>query len=158
MDELVLARTLHILGVVVWIGGVAMATSVAIPAVRRGELGDDKLRAFEAIERRFIWIARTSVLIVGITGYYMTDALDLWERFLLAEFWWMHAMVAVWTIFAFVLFVGEPFVLHKLFARWATENPVRAFACLQYAHWILLVGAIVTVFGAAAGSHGWFLL
>jgi uncharacterized membrane protein len=158
MDDLVFARTLHLLGVVIWIGGMAMATAVAIPAARRGELGDDRLRAFEAIEGRFIWYARASVLIVGITGYYMTDALDLWDRFFAAEFWWMHAMVCLWLLFAAVLFVLEPLVLHRYFARWATENPDAAFAWLQRAHWVMLALALITVFGAAAGSHGWSLL
>jgi len=37
MDGLALARALHVLGGVVWIGGVAMATTVAIPSLRRGE-------------------------------------------------------------------------------------------------------------------------
>ena len=58
MDGLALARALHVLGVVIWIGGVAMATTVAIPAVRRGDLGPDRLRAFHGeplflILRRF---------------------------------------------------------------------------------------------------------
>ena len=157
MDDLILARALHILGVVIWIGGLSMATTVAIPAVRRGELGPDRLRAFQAIEGRFIWHARISVLIVGITGYYMTDKLDLWDRFRACEFWWMHAMVGLWLLFTAVLFVGEPLVLHKYFEKWATEKPDAAFAWLQRAHWMLLALALVTVFGAAAGSHGWLL-
>ena len=35
MDDLALARALHIFGVVIWIGGVSMATTVA-PAIRSG--------------------------------------------------------------------------------------------------------------------------
>ena len=42
MDDLALARALHVLAVVIWIGGVSMATTVAIPAVRRGDLGEDR--------------------------------------------------------------------------------------------------------------------
>ena len=52
VEGLALARVLHVLGVVVWIGGVWMATTVALPAVRRGALGPDRLAAFQAIERR----------------------------------------------------------------------------------------------------------
>jgi uncharacterized membrane protein len=33
IDDLALARALHVLGVVVWIGGVSMATTVALPTV-----------------------------------------------------------------------------------------------------------------------------
>ena len=93
MDGVVLARALHVLAVVIWIGGVAMATTVALPAVRRGDLGADRLRAFRAIEHRFAWQARSAVIIVGLTGFYMTARLDLWARFHSGVFWWMHAMV-----------------------------------------------------------------
>jgi uncharacterized membrane protein len=53
VDEVVIARALHVLFVVIWIGGVSMATTVALPAVRRGDLGANWLSAFQAIEHRF---------------------------------------------------------------------------------------------------------
>lgn len=156
-DDLALARALHILGVVIWIGGVSMATTVALPAVRRGALGEDRLAAFHAFESRFVWQARTAVLIVGLSGYYMIERLDLWWRFADIQFWWMHAMVFVWALFFLLLFVGEPLVLHRYFPQWARRDPERAFAVLHGVHVALLALAIVTTFGAVAGSHGWLL-
>jgi hypothetical protein len=38
-------------------------------------------------------------VIVGLTGFYMTQRLELWERFWSSEFWWMHAMVCLWLVF-----------------------------------------------------------
>jgi uncharacterized membrane protein len=122
MNDVIFARALHVLAVVIWIGGVAMATTVVLPAVRRGDLGKDRLRAFQAIEHRFVWQARTAVIVVGLTGFYMIWRLDLWNRFQSIAFWWMHAMVCVWLLFAFVLFVAEPFILHRRFHRKATER------------------------------------
>jgi uncharacterized membrane protein len=115
MDGVVLARALHVLAIVIWIGGVAMVTTVILPAARRGDLGADRLAAFEAFERRFAWQARLSMLVAGLTGLYMTARLDARDRFagaLFGQFWWMHAMVCLWLIFAFILFVAEPLVLH----------------------------------------------
>jgi uncharacterized membrane protein len=155
MDEIVLARALHVLAVVIWIGGVYMATTVALPAVRRGDFGPDRLQAFHAIERRFVWHARTAVIVVGLSGLYMVDRLDLWDRFRTIAFWWMHAMVCVWLLFAFLLFVAEPFILHRYFRRWAIRQPAVAFAWLHRVHWVLLGLSIVTILGAVAGSHGW---
>ncbi len=156
MDDLAFARALHVLGVVVWIGGVAMATTVAIPAARRGELGADRLAGFHAIERRFVWQARAAVILVGLTGFYMIAKLDLWDRFREpAAFWWMHAMVALWLVFALILFVGEPLVLDRRFPRWVARRPEAAFAWLHRVHVALLTLGLVTVFGAVAGSHGW---
>src|SRR5689334_1435102 len=111
MDDIVIARALHVLAIVVWIGGVAMVTMVILPAVRRGQLGSDRLHAFEALERRFAWWARSTVILAGLTGFYMAWRLDLWDRFREPAFWWMHAMLGVWLIFALILFVAEPLVL-----------------------------------------------
>jgi uncharacterized membrane protein len=154
MDGIVIARALHVLAVVVWIGGLAMATTVVLPAVRRGDLGADRFRAFQTIEERFVWQARTAVVIVGATGFYMAARLDLWGRFQSAQFWWMHAMVCLWLLFAVVLFVAEPFVLHRKFRHWATAEPEVAFAWLHRAHLVLLALSLVTIFGAVAGSWG----
>jgi uncharacterized membrane protein len=155
MTDVIIARALHVLAVLIWIGGVSMATTVALPAVRLGDLGEDRLHAFQAIERRFVRQARVTVAVVGLTGFYMVWRLDLWDRFRFAQFWWMHAMVCVWLLFVFVLFVAEPFILHRFFDRWATTEPKAAFAWLHRAHWVLLVLSVVTILGAVAGSQGW---
>src|SRR3546814_19313253 len=78
-----------------------------------------------------------------------------WGRFRSLDFWWMHAMVCVWTIFALLLFVGEPLILHRRFPRWVARDPDAAFARLHRMHVVLLTLGLITVFGAVAGSHGW---
>lgn len=153
--DIILARVFHVLAVVIWIGGVSMATTVVLPAVRRGALGSDKLEAFQAIERRFVWQARTAVLVVGLSGLYISAQLDLWYRFRSLDFWWMHAMVGVWSLFMFILFVAEPFILHRWLSTWARNEPDRAFAWLHRAHWVLLILGVVTILAAVAGSQGW---
>ena len=127
---------------------------VVLPAVRRGEIGPNRLQVFEAVEQRFTWHARSAAVIVGLTGFYMTDRLDLWDRFRSGEFWWMHAMVCLWLLFAVVLFVAEPLVLHRWFHARATASPDAAFALLHRAHWLLLALSLITILGAVAGSQG----
>ena len=97
MNDLIIMRALHVFAVVIWIGGVSMMTTVMLPALRRGSLGDDALEAFEAIERRFVWQARGTVLLVGLTGFYMVWRLDLWDRFRIISSWWMYAMLCLWV-------------------------------------------------------------
>jgi hypothetical protein len=84
----------------------------------------------------------------------MAAELDLWPRFGLAAFWWMHAMVGLWLLFALLLFVVEPLVVQARLRAWATRQPEQAFAWLQRAHWLLLALGLVTIAGAVAGSHG----
>lgn len=154
MDNIAIARALHVLAVVIWIGGVSIVTSILIPAVIRGDFGRDRLHAFRAFERRFIWHARIAVIVVGLSGLYMTAQLDLWNRFCSLDFWWMHAMVCVWSLFAFILFIGEPLILHRYLAKWMATRPDATFARIQRVHWILLTLSLITIFGAVAGSHG----
>jgi uncharacterized membrane protein len=52
MDEVTLARTLHVVGVVLWIGGVGFVTTVLLPAVQRIADPARRVELFEAIERR----------------------------------------------------------------------------------------------------------
>ena len=154
MDDVVIARALHVLAVVIWIGGVAMVTMVVLPAIRHDDVGPNRLPVFEAIERRFVWPARIATVVVGLTGFYMTQRLELWERFRSSEFWWMHAMVCVWLLFTVVLFVAEPLILHRCLHARASATPDTTFAFLHWAHWLMLVLSLITILGAVAGSQG----
>jgi len=155
MEELGLARVLHVLGVVHWIGGVFLVTAVILPAVRRFRSPQDQAAFFEQVEHRFAWQARVSTLLTGASGLWLVHLLDAWGRFAEAAFWWMHAMVAVWAIFTLMLFVLEPLVLRRVFARLAARDPGRVLALVERLHWVLLTVSLVTVAGAVAGSHGW---
>ncbi|MDZ4866218.1 MAG: hypothetical protein SGI91_02745 [Alphaproteobacteria bacterium] len=158
MDDLAIARALHVLAIVVWIGGVAMVTSVILPAVRRMAKPNERIAFFESIERRFAFQARVSTLLAAATGFYMVYRLELWDRFLDARYWWMHAMVAVWAVFTLVLFVLEPLVLHRVFNERAQRDPEGTFRLVERLHWVLLTLSLVTTLGAVAGVHGAFFL
>jgi uncharacterized membrane protein len=153
MDALTIARAAHVLAVVTWIGGVAFVTLVLLPALRN-EQAASRMDMFERLERRFARQAKLSVVIAGLSGFYMTRELMAWDRFLDIRFWWMHAMVAVWLIFATVLFVAEPLFLHAWFHRYARENPDGSFRVLQRMHYVLLTVSLVTVAAAVLGAHG----
>lgn len=154
LDDATLARALHVLAVVHWIGGVAMVTIVILPAIARLAEPERRLVLFEAIEARFARQARVSVTVAGQTGFYMTDRLYAWDRFADPAFWWMHAMVFVWALFSFILFVAEPLFLHEWFRHRNRRDPVGSFALVQRAHWLLLILAAITVFAAVLGAHG----
>ncbi|MFO1318878.1 MAG: hypothetical protein U1F52_04640 [Burkholderiales bacterium] len=154
MNELALARAFHVIGVVFWIGGVAMVTTVLLPAMRTTVEPRRRVDVFEAIEGRFAWQSRFTTLLTAATGFYLVVRLDLWHRFQEPGYWWMHAMVAVWTLFTLMLFVLEPLVLRRWFGRVAERRPERVFALLQRLHWALLIASLITVVGAVLGAHG----
>lgn len=151
----ILARVLHVLAVVLWIGGVGFVTLVLIPALRRH--GDESLRMmlFEQLEGRFATIAKITTLIAGLSGFYMVHVLDAWSRYAAVQFWWMHLMTFVWAIFTLVLFVFEPLFLHRWFTVQAQKNSEKTFRVMLRMHLILLTLSLVAVAGAMAGAHGY---
>src|SRR3546814_20533161 len=68
-DDVVIARALHVLAVVHWIGGVSMITIVTLPAVARSLDRAGRLAMFEAIEGWLPRPARGSVTLAGPRGF-----------------------------------------------------------------------------------------
>jgi uncharacterized membrane protein len=151
---IVLARVLHVLAVVVWIGGVSMVTTILLPAVRRSHPAAERFPVFHALEGRFAKQARVTTGLAGASGFYMTWRLDAWDRFGSAEFWWMHAMVLTWLVFTLMLFVLEPLFLERLLARRALIAPEATYRLLEWLHRCLLGISLLAVAGAVAGSLG----
>jgi len=79
MNELTLARIIHLLGVVLWIGGVAMITTVLLPVTAKMHSVAEKIEFFEYIENRITEL----------------------------RYWWMHAMViSMATFYAIAIRFG----------------------------------------------------
>jgi len=155
--DVTLARIVHVLSVVLWIGGVGFVTTVLLPAVRRAEPPEGRLAAFLRFEGAFAWQARISVALAGLSGLYMTWRLDAWSRFADPAFWWMDAMVLLWAVFAAMLYLAEPLVLHRRLERALEEGRTAAlFDRVERFHRIMLGLSLATVLGAVGGAHGLF--
>lgn len=158
MAYFTIARVIHVLAIVLWIGGVAMVTTVIIPAVKRMNSKKDKVTTFEELENRFSLQAKITTLLTAISGFYMMYELDAWSRYLELRYWWITAMTVVWVLFTLVLFVLEPFVLHKLYEKYANNDPDKTFKFIHRFHIILLSISLITIIGAVAGSHGLYFI
>lgn len=165
MYDLAVARILHIIGVVLWIGGVAFVTTVLLPTVKQfsqrdsfGKTKEERIDFFEKVEHTFAKQAKLTTLLVGLTGFHMVARLNMWERFLDLSFWWMHLMVLIWLIFTLLLFVLEPLFLHKKMKEKAQIDPEGTYRRIFKMHLHLLILSIIAIIGAVAGSHGWLFL
>lgn len=154
MDDLALARALHVAAVVLWIGGVAFVTTVLMPMLGADVPPAERGAMFQKFRRRFAWQARITTLLAGATGFYMTQRMHAWDRFAAPEFWWMHAMVGVWLLFTFMLFVAAPLAKRK--GAKPAGDPAEAFQRAQRMHAVMLLLSLLTVLGAVAGAHGFF--
>lgn len=158
MEAVAFARIVHVLGVVIWIGGVWFVTTIIIPSVVEKGCDKDSVELFECLESRFSLQARVAVLLTGLSGTYMLYVTDSWALFLRAGYWWLFSMSFVWLVFALMLFILEPLFLHRWFANAIKVAPQTAFQHINWMHWVMLMFSLVTIAGAVAGSHGWLWL
>jgi uncharacterized membrane protein len=153
IDDIEIARALHVVFVAHWIGGVAFVTLVALPLARSYADAGKGWALFETIETRFAKQVRVSIPLAGATGLWMAWRLDLWGLFASSAFRWMDAMVLLWVLFMLIVFAIEPLV-HRHVAEMAAEDPATLLLRLSRVHCLLLAAGAVTMFGAVAGAHG----
>ena len=125
-----------------------------MPSLKKLTNTNNRLELFEQLEGQFAFQARIVTLMTGISGYYMLDYMNAWDRYQHLQFWWVHLMTLVWGIFTIVLFVLEPLFLHQWFKEQAIKDSDNAFAWLHRMHKILLILSVLAILGAVAGSHG----
>ena len=154
IDDFDLARAIHVLALVHWIGGVAAVTTIVLPNARRLPEAKEAIAAFEAFERPFAFQARISILFAGLSGAYMLMKLDAWNRFEQVSFWWLHLMVIVWILFALMIYVLEPLVIHRRFHDFAIRDKDFAFALAARLHAIALCVAFIAIAAGVLGAHG----
>lgn len=152
MSGLGIAVSLHVLGVVWWIGGLAFVSVVLLPELRRDP--SNALVRFRAFEHRFAPQVRIAILVVGASGGWMLYRLGLWRMLDEPGFWWLHAMLALWGLFFLMLFVLGPLgVLRRVMSGPLERDMARRLARMHHLHVTLLIFALITIAGAAAGSH-----
>ena len=150
-----MARVIHVISIVLWIGGVAFITTVVIPALRKMPDTDQRWELFEKFENRFALQAKFVTAAAVISGVTMIVSMDAWQRYLDISYWWMHMMSLVWLIFTLILFVFEPLFLNRIFTERAKKDSDGFFSFLQKMHWVLLALSVLAVIGAVAGARGY---
>lgn len=152
MIELTITRAIHVMSIVIWIGGVSFVTMVILPAIKSQYGFSQQESIFHLIENRFAKIAKWMLLIAGVSGFYMVDQLNAWGRFTQKQFFWMHAMVFVWLIFTLALFIVEPILKKR--HRQNSQGSKHTMEVTLRLHVILLMVSLVTVFISVLGAHG----
>ena len=62
-------------------------------------------------------------------------------------------MVAVWGLFALMIYVFEPIFIHRVFHKFALRQKDRAFALATLLHLIALLVSAVAIGAGVLGSH-----
>lgn len=154
MADLSVAIFIHILGVVWWIGGLAFVSTILLPEIRKDPV--NSMQRFRAIEHRFAPQVRIALILVGASGGWMLYRLGLWRMMDQPAFWWLYAMIGLWTVFFLMLFIlGPTGVLKRIMSGPMDSDVTRRVRRMHHLHIVLLIIALITIAGAAAGGHGY---
>jgi len=143
----------HVLGVVVWIGGVAFVTMIVFPMITRMEDSFDKILFFQGIEHRFAGIAKSAVAVVGLTGGWLLYLTGEWRILFSMAGIGPTLMVLVWTFYLFVL-LFEGRIFKMIFKGSAQQDPVKIFSLLSRFHWVVLGLSLLTIGVGVWAGHG----
>ena len=148
-----LLAAIHVLGVVLWIGGVAFVTMIVFPMIVRMEDSLEKVLFFQGVEHRFAKIAKLCVVIVGLTGACLLSLTDRWGVLFRRNGIGITIMVLVWTFYVFVLlFEGRLFKI--IFKGEAQHDTAKIFFKLSVFHWVVLVLSLLAVFAGVFTEYG----
>lgn len=136
------ALIIHVISVVIWIGGVAFVTMITFPMIQRAGNSLEQVLMFQGVEHRFSRIAKVLVILTGLSGLSL-----IYEKGLSFGVW---IMIVLWTLYASLLFFLEKIIFKKLFSRPSGEqlNTKQVFFMLQVFHWFVLT---LSFFAIATG-------
>ncbi len=144
---------LHVLGVVVWIGGVAFVTTIVFPMILRMENSIEKVIFFQGLEHRFARTAKFSVTLVGLTGAWLLRETGEWNLLFTLPGIGPTLMIVVWTFYVLVLaFEGRLFKL--IFRGGAQQDTSKVFIRLSFFHWVVLGLSLLAIGVGVWAGHG----
>ncbi len=152
-----LMHIIHIVAVIIWIGGLAFVTMIIFPIILKTQDPLQKVLLFQKVEHRFARMARVYNLLVGISGFTMLFMMG-WHRALLTRAGLpLLFMLLVWVFWAVMLFGLEPLVVRKTIENMAKEKERLdidgIFRRMNRLHWILLTLSLAVVMAGSIFAH-----
>ncbi|HSQ78887.1 MAG TPA: hypothetical protein VLN91_08335 [Nitrospirota bacterium] len=143
---------IHVICVIIWIGGVAFVTMVIFPMVYRTEGSLEKALLFQGVEHRFAGMVKWLVAIVGVTGLWMLSAKYGFTILLQPRGFGVLIMLFAWTLYTAVL-LFERTIFGKLFADPEKIDMNKALRMINTMHWFLLIISFSAVAGGVWFGH-----
>lgn len=144
---------LHVVLVVLWIGGVGFVTLVIFPQLLRMEDSLEQVLMFHRIEGRFAKQAKAYVWLTGITGGLLLYFTGKYAMLFRAETLGISIMIVVWVFYVLVL-TFEKKLFGRLFAGKEQTDSMRVFRFLTGFHWVVLGLSLFAVFAGVWQGHG----
>lgn len=143
----------HVIGIIIWIGGVSFVTMVIFPMMYRTEGSLEKALLFQGVEHRFAGIVRWLIAVVGATGFYLLGAQYGFGILGQRRGIGILIMLFAWSFYTAVL-LSERRIFGRLFADPEKIDMNRALRTINAMHWVLLMISFTAVAGGIWFAHG----
>jgi len=144
---------IHVIGVIIWIGGGAFVTMVIFPMMYRTEGSLEKALLFQGVEHRFSGIVRWLIAIVGGTGFYLLSAKYGFSILFTQRGLGILIMLFAWTFYTVVI-LSEKKIFGKIFADPGKIDMDKALTMINAMHWVLLTVSFSAVAAGIWFAHG----
>ncbi len=152
---LTLSLMIHIIFVILWMGGVGFVTIVLFPMIAKTPQPLEKILLFQRIEHRYARLARLYALVVGITGLVNLSYFGGFRLLFTGYGWGITVMFLVWVMWMVLLFGLEPVVIRRIL-RDAQEGKMdidAVFRRMNIFHWVLLSISALAIIGGVSFAH-----
>ena len=144
---------IHVICVIVWIGGVAFVTTVIFPMMYRTEGSLEKALLFQGVEHRFAGIVKWLIGVVGFTGFWLLFAKYGFAILAQPKAAGLVIMIFAWALYTTILLL-ERKIFGKIFADPEKIDMNKALRMINVMHWFLLTISFSAVAGGVWFGHG----
>lgn len=150
-----LITALHVVTIVLWIGGVAFVTINIFPLLLTMEDSLEKIMLFQRVENKFARQARFYAWTAGISGAILLYLTGEYKMLFSISGIGVTVMLIVWFIYTFIL-TFEKRIFKVLFSQPERLDTQKIFKRLNIFHWFVLGLSLVAVFIGVLSGHGGF--
>lgn len=144
---------IHIICVIVWIGGVTFVTTVIFPMMYKTEGSLEKALMFQRVEHRFSGMVKWLIAIVGITGFWMLSAKYGFGILSQTRGIGIAIMIFAWALYTTVL-MFERKIFGRIFADPEKMDMDQALRLINIMHWFLVIISYLAVAGGVWVEQG----
>lgn len=144
---------IHVICVIIWIGGVAFVTIVIFPMLYRTEGSLEKALLFQGVEHRFAGMVKWLIAIVGVTGFWLLSDKYGFAILFQARGLGILIMLIAWAFYTGVL-LSERKIFARIFADPEKIDMDRALKIINAMHWFLLTVSFTAVAAGVWFGHG----
>lgn len=153
-----LMHIIHLLTVIIWIGGLAFVTIIILPMAINTKDSLQKVLTFQRVEHRFAKLARIYNVVTGVSGFVMLY-LSGWHKMLFTRQGIPLTFMTLTWVFWFVMLWGlEPIVIKKMLDKMLKSGEKMdidgVFLKMNRLHWFMVALSLAAAAAGALTAHG----